>query len=262
MQRKVNEDEDDDEEPEDDVVDLSVNAFREYALFRNSNDPPTADTVDGACQMYDETLANAVMFARTMPAVKRLPFKRYRNTFVPDVDDDRERWAFTVDECETATLYAHGVRILDAVARALCRSGSSVDNVRYEVLAVDVATGHHKRYAFADIRSRLDDLLAKADGDVETAAAVQRALCRAHAELEKRTQRLALALLVDEEQTAVELLSPTVLKAHAAYFDPVAASGLHPHNTRKVFRYVLQKSLELLESIPYITEFIHHCQTI
>lgn len=243
VQRTVNEDEDDDEEPEDeDVVDLSVDAFREHALFRNSNDSPTVDTLDGACRMYDDTLANAVMFARTMPAVRRLPFKRYRNTFVPDVDDDdRERWAFTVDECETAALYAHGVRVLDAVARALCRNGSSVDDVRYEVLAVDVATGHHERYAYADIRSRLDALTSKADGDVEMAAAVQRALCRAHAELEKRTQRLALALLVHDEQTTVDLLSPSVLKAHAAYFDPVAASGLHPHNTRKVFRYVLDE---------------------
>jgi len=84
----------------------------------------------------------------------------------------------------------------------------------------------------------VDALLAGAAEGETAAAAVRGVLCRTHAELERRTQRLALALLADDERTAVDLMSPRALKLHASYFDPVAANELHPHNTRKVFRYV------------------------
>lgn len=218
---------------------LTLAAFREYAPFRNGNDRPTVDTADAAGRLYADALAEAVRFARTMPAVGRLSRKRYRNTFVPaaTADDHRSRWPRTVAECETAALCAHGVRVLDAVTAA----GASAD-VRYEVSAADVAVGHRERYALADVRSRLDALLRRTGagrGTADEQPAVREALCRTHAELEKRTQRLALALLADREQTAVSLLTPVALKTHAAYFDPVAAHELHPHNTRKVFRYVL-----------------------
>jgi len=214
---------------------LTLGAFREYAPFRNSNDPPTADTADAAGRLYADALAEAVRFARTMPAVGRLSRKRYRNTFVP-ADDGRSRWPRTVAERETAALFGHGVRVLDAVTAA---AGAPAD-VRYEVSAADVAVGHRERYALADVRSRLDALLRRTAGTSERQQlAVREALRRAHAELEKRTQRLALALLADREQTAVSLLTPAALKAHAAYFDPVAAHELHPHDTRKVFRYAL-----------------------
>jgi hypothetical protein len=193
--------------------------------------------------LYADALAEAVRFALTMTAIGRLPFRRYRNTFVgvDDVDDMRvaEPWPPTVAECETAALYAHGVRVLDAVAKAVGQT-DGVPDVRYEVTATDVTVGHRERYGFADVQSRLDNIsltLVKTVA-LEVDGNVQAALCRAHAELQMRTQRVALALLVDQERTAVDLLTPTALKAHAAYFDPVAASALHPHNTRKVFRYV------------------------
>jgi len=245
-------DEQDDDERDDDGGDdlLSADVFREYAAFRNVNDVPTAVTVAGAGSMYTDALAEAVRFAQTMAAVRRLPFRRYRNTCVgvDDVDDPRVAgpWPSTVADCETAALYAHGVRVLEAVAGAVSRpDGAPV--VRYEVTAADVTVGHRERYGLADVTSRLNDLLLLAktvdytvqgvaveqvDGDVLTA------LCRAHAEVHTRTQRLALALLADNERTAVDLMAPSALKAHAAYFDPVAASALHPHNTRRIFRYV------------------------
>lgn len=225
----------DDQEEEDAAAtaeDLSANAFRAYTLFRNVNDAPKADTVDGACRMYADALAEAVRFARTMPAVGRLSFKLYRNSFSANSDDadERSRWPAVVAECETAALYAHGVRVLDAVLAA----GTSLANVvRYEVLAADVTAGRRERYTFADVQSRLDTLLAQA---AEKEEVVTSALCRAHDELEKRTQRLALALLADEEQTAADLLPARALKAHAMYYDPVSANELHPHNTRKIFR--------------------------
>ncbi|XP_060837365.1 uncharacterized protein LOC132919642 [Rhopalosiphum padi] len=237
------EDEQDDDEQDDDGDVLSVGAFREYAGFRNVNDVPMVATVAGASRLYADALAEAVRFAQTMTAIGRLPFRRYRNTFVgvDDVDDMRvaEPWPPTVAECETAALYAHGVRVLDAVARAVGQT-DGVPDVRYEVTATDVTVGHRERYGFADVQSRLDNIsltLVKTVA-LEVDGNVQAALCRAHAELQMRTQRLALALLVDQERTAVDLLTPTALKAHAAYFDPVAASALHPHNTRKVFRTI------------------------
>ncbi|XP_029342325.1 uncharacterized protein LOC100162198 [Acyrthosiphon pisum] len=235
-------DEQDDDEQDDDGDDLSVNAFREYALFRNVNDVPTAVTAMGAGRTYVYVLSEAVRFALNMTAVGRLPFRRYRNTFV-GVDNVAGPWPPTVGECEAAALYAHGVRVLDAVAEAVGRTDGEPD-VRYEVTAEDVVVGHLKRYGFADIHSRLDDLLTRVKkvsrmaANVDVDAKVQAALCRAHAELQMRTQRLTLALLVDHERTAVDLLTPAALKAHAAYFDPVAASALHPHNTRKVFRTI------------------------
>lgn len=246
VRRAENEDEDEDDndgeptaEVAADTVNTSVEAFREYAPFRNFNDPPTADGVDAAGRMYADALAEAVRFGRGMPAVERLPFKRYRNTFVTAAaaEDDRARWPSTVAsviDCESAALYAHGVRVLDAVAAADAR-------VRYEVLAADVTAGLRERYTYADVRSRLDAVLSAtgtADG-----TAVKDALCRAYEELEKRTQRLALAVLADNERVSVALMTPHALKAHAAYFDPVAANELHPHNTRKVFRYVQRFSL-------------------
>lgn len=230
--------EQDAEEQDDDDDSLSADAFRAYAFFRNVNDAPMVDTAAGACQMYADALTEAVRFARTMPAVGRLPFKRYRNSFstvVNDDNDERLRWPAVVAECETAALYAHGVRVLDAVLA----TGSSVADVRYEVLAADVTTGCKERYAFADIRSRMDTLLARAT-EQETSVAIKNALCQTHAELEKRTQRFALALLANNEQTAVDLLPARALKAHAMYFDPVSANELHPHNTRKIFRYVME----------------------
>jgi len=235
-------DEQDDDEQDDDGDDLSVNAFREYSLFRNANDAPTAATAIGAGRMYVYLLSEAVRFALSMTAVGRLPFRRYRNTFV-GVDSVAGPWPPTVAECEVAALYAHGVRVLDVVAESVGRTDGGPD-VRYEVTAEDVVVGHLKRYGFADIHSRLDDLMTRVKKvrgmatDVDVDANVRTALCRAHEELQSRTQRLALALLVDHERTAVDLLTPAALKAHAAYFDPVAASALHPHNTRKVFRYV------------------------
>jgi len=243
-------DEQDDDEQDDDGDDLSANAFRKYAGFRNINDVPTAVTAAGAGRMYLDALAEAVRFAQTMTAVGRLPFRRYGNTFVgvDNVADLRVAgpWPPTVAECETAALYAHGVRVLDAIAEATGRT-DGVPAVLYEVTAADVVVGYRERYGFADVRSRLDDLLTRVKtvdipveetADVEVDANVRVALCRLHAELQMRTQRLALALLVDHERTAIDLLTPAALKAHAAYFDPVAASALHPHNTRKVFRYV------------------------
>lgn len=237
------EDEQDDDEQDDDGDDLSVGAFREYAVFRNVNDVPTADTVAGAKRLYVDSLAEAVRFAQTMAAIGRLPFRRYRNTFVGVDSQVVEPWPPTVAECETAALYAHGVRVLDAVARSVGQPDVGLD-VRYEVTATDVAVGHRERYGFADVQSRLNGILTMVK-TVDFAVTeevydnVRDVLCRAHAELQMRTQRLALALLVDQERTAVDLLTPAALKAHAAYFDPVAASALHPHNTRKLFRYVL-----------------------
>lgn len=244
-------DEQDDDEQDDDGDDLSASAFHKYAGFRNINDVPTAVTAPGAGRMYLDALAEAVRFAQTMTAVGRLPFRRYGNTFVgvDNVVDPRVAgpWPPTVAECETAALYAHGVRVLDAITEAIGRT-DGVPDVRYEVTAADVMVGYRERYGFADVRSRLDDLLTRVKtvdipveeeaADVEVDPNVRMALCRLHAELQMRMQRLALALLVDHERTAVDLLTPSALKAHAAYFDPVAASALHPHNTRKVFRYV------------------------
>lgn len=237
------EDEQDDDEQDDDGDDLSVGAFREYAMFRNVNDVPTVHTVIGAKRLYADAMAEAVRFAQTMAAVGRLPFRRYRNTFVGVDSRVAEPWPPTVAECETAALYAHGVRVLDAVARSFGQPDVGLD-VRYEVTAADVAVGYRERYGLADIQSRLNGIqttVKAADFAVtdERYDNVRDALCRAHAELQMRTQRLALALLVDQERTAVDLLTPAALKAHAAYFDPVAASALHPHNTRKLFRYVL-----------------------
>lgn len=238
-------DEHDDDEQDDEGDDLSANAFREYTGFRNVNDVQTATTAAGAGHMYVDALIEAVKFAQNMTAVGRLPVRRYRNTFV-GLDNVAESWPPTVVGCETAALYAHGVRVLDAVIASVGRTDGERD-IRYEVTAVDVAVGHRERYRFSDIRSRLDDLLKlvkTVDIPVQEAAAVEvdayvrTALCRVHAEVQMRMQRLALALLADRERTAVDLLSPAALKAHAAYFDPVAASSLHPHNTRKVFRYV------------------------
>lgn len=242
MQADDREEQDVELEEDNNADSLSTDAFRAYASFRNINDAPAVDTVDGACRMYADALSEAVRFVQTMPAVGRLPFKRYRNSFsiVNDDNDERSRWPAVVVECETAALYAHGIRVLDVVLAA----GSSVADVRYEVLAADVTTGHQKRYTFADIRSRLDTLLALAT-EQETSVVIKNALCQTHAELEKRTQRLALALLVDNEQTAVDLLPASALKAHAMYFDPVSANELHPHNTRRVFRYVLENILFL-----------------
>lgn len=220
-------------------VELSACSFRGYTAFRHANDPPTADTVGGVGRMYADGLAEAVRFARTMPAVARLPPARYRNTFVADdVDDgDQEQWPISVAECETAALYAHGVRVLDTVA--VPSSVADDDVRRYRVLATDVTTGLRRRYARADVLSRLDALLAETDGwDERRTVALKEAFRRTCAELEYRTQRLALALLIEREQTAVELMSPQVLKAHAAYYDQAAAIQLHPHNTRKIFRYV------------------------
>lgn len=225
------------------AADLSAKAFREYAMFRNVNEVLTVDTVDGAGHVYANALTEAVRFVRTMTAVGRLPFKRYLNTFAA-ADEHRDAWPSTVVECETAALYAHGVRVLDAVAEALMQRGeqrtSSADDCcgDYEVTTADVVTGHRERYSHADVLSRLDAVLAAAG----QTPAVKEALCRTHAELEKRTQRLALALLVDDERTACSLMSPSALKAHAAYFDPLAAKELHPHNIRKVFRYVHNSS--------------------
>lgn len=252
--QKTTEDEEDDDndcglEPEaldnDDVaaVDLSVKAFREYAMFRNVNDVSVADTVDGAGRMYADTLAEAVRFVRTMAAVGRLPFKRYRNTFVT-ADEHRAEWPSTVADCETAALFAHGVRVLDAMAEALrceLRTPSADDccgDGGYEVSTADVVTGHRERYAHTHVLSRLDAVLIAAGRAPAAAPAVKEALCRTYAELEKRMQRLALALLVDNERTACSLLPPNALKGHASYFDPLAAKELHPHNTRKVFRCV------------------------
>lgn len=217
---------------------LSVNAFREYAAFRHANDPPVADTVDGVCRMYADALAEAVRFARTMPAVGQLSPGLYRNTFVADDDDDCEQWPSSAAECETAALYAHGVRVLDAAAAAAgALPDTDADDVgRYRVLAADVTAGLRRRYTHADVRSRLDALLA--DADEWRTAALEKALRRSCAELEYRTQRLALALLTNRERTVTELMSPHALKTHAAYYDPAAAIELHPHNTRKVFRYV------------------------
>nr|QUH22250.1 tRNA dimethylallyltransferase [Megoura viciae] len=243
-------DEQDDDEQDDDGDDLSVNAFREYAGFRNANDVPMAVTAAGAGRMYVDALAEAVRFAQTMTAVGRLPFRRYRNTFVSvdNVVDPRVvgLWPPTVAECETAALYAHGVRVLDAAIEAVRRTDGKPD-VRYEIMAADVVVGHRERYGFVDVRFRLNNLLTRLKTgvipvqeavDVEVEANVRVALCQAHVELQMRTQRLALALLADHERTAVDLLTPAALKAHAAYFDPVAASALHPHNTRKVFRTI------------------------
>ncbi|XP_025416630.1 uncharacterized protein LOC112687878 isoform X2 [Sipha flava] len=249
----VEDDDDDDcgggvgpEAPDNDdlTVDLSAKAFQEYAMFRNVNDVPTADTVDGAGRMYADTLAEAVRFVRTMAAVGRLPFKRYRNTFVAADDERRAEWPSTVVDCETAAVFAHGVRVLDAVAGALRREPRtpSVDEYcgdgGYEVSVADVVTGHRERYARAHVMSRLDAVLAAAGRAPAVEPAVTEALCRTCAELEKRTQRLALALLVDNERTACSLLSPNALKVHASYFDPLAAKELHPHNVRKVFRTI------------------------
>lgn len=239
-------DEHDDDEQDDEVDDLSANAFREYAGFRNVNDVQTAITVAGAGHMYVDALSEAVKFAQNMTAVGRLPVRRYRNTFV-GADNVAESWPPTVVECETAALYAHGVRVLDAVIASVGRTDGG-PNIQYEVTSADVVVGHRERYRFGDIRSRLDDLLKlvktadipiQETMTVEVDADARTALCRMHAEVQVRMQRLALALLADHERTAVDLLSPAALKAHAAYFDPVAASALHPHNTRKVFRYVL-----------------------
>ncbi|XP_022162711.1 tRNA dimethylallyltransferase, mitochondrial [Myzus persicae] len=243
-------DEQDDDEQDDDGDDLSADAFREYSGFRNVNDVPIAVTAAGAGRMYVDALAEAVRFAQTMTAIGRLPVRRYRNTFVgvDNVVDPRmaEPWPPTVAECETAALYAHGVRVLGGVAEAVGRTDGAPD-VQYEVTAADITVGHRERYGLADVQSRLDDLLTlvkNVDIPVNEAAAaevdanVRTALCRVHAELQMRTQRLALALLADHERTAVDLLTPAALKAHAAYFDPVAASALHPHNTRKVFRTI------------------------
>lgn len=231
VQRPADDGDDQEEEAVATAEDLSADAFRAYTLFRNVNDAPAVNTANGACRMYADALAEAVRFARTMPAVGRLSFKLYRNSFSANSGDgdERSRWPAVVAECETAALYAHGVRVLDAVLAA----GTAAANVCYEVLAADVTAGRRERYAFADVQSRLDTLLAQAaDKEVATSA-----LCRVHDELEKRAQRLALALLADEEQTAVDLLSARALKAHAMYFDPVSANELHPHNTRKIFRY-------------------------
>lgn len=221
---------------------LSADAFRAYGLFRNVNDVPIVDTVDGAYRMYINALTEAVRFARTMPAVERMPFKRYRNSFstVNDNNDERSRWPAVVNECETAALYAHGVRVLDAVLA----TSSSVADVQYEVLAADVTTGRQEWYTFADIQSRMGTLLARAT-EQETSMVIKNVLCQMHAEVEKRTQRLALALLADNEQTAVDLLPAHALKAHAMYFDPVSANELHPHNTRRVFRYVMEEYIIL-----------------
>ncbi|XP_015366387.1 PREDICTED: tRNA dimethylallyltransferase, mitochondrial isoform X1 [Diuraphis noxia] len=238
-------DEHDDDEQDDEGDGLSANAFREYAGFRNVNDVQTATTAVGAGHMYVDALVEAVKFAQNMTAVGRLTVRRYRNTFV-GADNVAEPWPPTVVECETAALYAHGVRVLDAVMASVGRTEGVLD-IQFEVTAADVVVGHRERYRFGDIRSRLDDLLKlvkTADismqdaGTVEVDAYVRKTLCRVHAEVQMRMQRLALALLADHERTAVDLLSPATLKAHAAYYDPVAASALHPHNTRKVFRTI------------------------
>lgn len=240
--------------------DLSVDAFREYAPFRHPNDKPTAATPEAAGRMYADALAEAVRFARTMAAVGRLPFKRYRNTFATAEVVDRGEpspWPSAVAECETAALYAHGVRVLDAVAVVLAGTGTPLDDVRYDVSAADVAVGHRERYARADVRSRLDGLLAAAAAAGRDAECIlAEALCRMHAEVERRVQRLALALLVDRERTAVDLVTAADLKAHAAYFDPVAANELHPHNTRKVFRYAC-RLVYYIRHISFYSQY--HC---
>lgn len=234
------EDSDDDDDGGDGFASPSLDEFREYALFRHVNDAPAADTADGAGRMYADTLSEAVRFVRTMPAVGRLSRQRYRYTFAPVAETELAA-ASEPAECEAAALFAHGVRILDAalvaVADGSCEALAAGD-VRYEVLAADATTASHRdRPGPADVRRRLDALLRAADdrgpGERE---AVRQVLCRACTEVEKRAQRLALALLADDELTAVALISPAALKAHAAYFDPVTANGLHPHNTRKVFR--------------------------
>lgn len=217
----------------------TLNAFREYALFRHVNDAPTADTADGAGRMYADALSEAVRFARTMPAVGRLSRRRYRYTFAP-ATAETELTAAPPAECEAAALFAHGVRVLDAALAAVVDGScdAPVAGGPYEVLAADAATaGHRDRPGLVDVRRRLDALL-RAAGDRGPAqqAAVRETLCRACAEVERRAQRLALALLADDENTAVALITPAALKAHAAYFDPVTANSLHPHNTRKVFR--------------------------
>lgn len=222
--------------------DLSAAAFREYAPFRHRNDAPAAATAEAAGRMYADALAEAVRFARTMPAVGRLSSKRYRNTFAPQPHeppaDGPSAWPSAVAECETAALYAHGVRWLDAVAAAGPAASDAAVLGRCDVCAADVAAGHSGRYARADVRSRLDGLLRLAADGAHADDALAAALRRAHAAVERRVQRLALALLAERERTAVDLVAAADLKAHAAYFDPVAANELHPHNTRKVFRYV------------------------
>jgi len=215
----------------------SVDDFREYSPFRHGNDPPTADTATGAGEMYADALADAVTFARVTSARGRLSYKRYGRTFADCGGGAWRRWrvsSTSVAECETVALYAHGVRVLDAVA--------GQPSPEYEVSAADVTAGLRDRYSGVHVRCRLDDLLRRTDaaGQPDRAAVVAAALCRMRAEVAYRTQRLALALLVDDERTAVDLLSPAALKAHAAYFDPAAAVELHPHNTRKVFRYGLR----------------------
>lgn len=246
--RQIREEEDDDDGAEDHIEtsptylqrhavpsELCENDFREYAMFRDANDAPAADTVDGASRMYADAVVESVRFARTMPAVGSLPIVRYRNTFMMDgAEDDRTMWPSVVAECETAALYAHGVRVLDAVHEAR----QLPDDVRYAVLAADVTTGCRELYTFADVRRKLEGLLASVASDVDatTVVRVKDALCRMHAEVINRTQRLALALLVDDERTAVGIMSACALKSHAMYFDPLAAIELHPHNIRKVFR--------------------------
>ncbi|VVC32895.1 Zinc finger C2H2-type,P-loop containing nucleoside triphosphate hydrolase,Matrin/U1-C-like, C2H2- [Cinara cedri] len=226
------------DDADDAAVDLSVESFRQHATFRHANDLIEAQTVAGAGLMYANALGDALQFAWTMPAVERLPAARYRNTYVADDggddDDDREQWPSSVAECEMAALYAHGVRVLDAVTEAQVHG--NYDVIRYPVLGTDVTAGLRQRYSMADVRNRMDVLLAATDESCE--AAFIEAMRRTCAEVESRTQRLALALLTENERTAVELISPRALRAHAAYYDQAAALELHPHNTRKVFRTI------------------------
>ncbi|XP_050433908.1 tRNA dimethylallyltransferase isoform X2 [Adelges cooleyi] len=212
------------------ATDLSLDAFRQYRMFRHSNDAVTAvDTADAARHLYRETLAETARFVKH--TVSKLSHKQRRNTFADAADGPVSKSGGVPPvERELSALYSHGVRCLDALTAAI-RDGLSADTVRFDVLAAD----GDGRFSCADVQRRLESLMALAEKHEE---AVKNALYKMHRELEMRAQRVMLALLADQEKTVVDLLSPEMLKAHALYFDPVTANTLHPHNVRKVFRCI------------------------
>lgn len=225
--------------------DLSAEAFRRFAMFRNRNDVPTPTTAAAACRCYADTLTEAERFAREMVAAAGLSMRRYANTFVDYADAER-RWPRDLVQCELAALYAHGVRTMDAVCDEAthneplaCKDdghGTSRWPPKYQVRAADVTTGLEQRYGRSDVDARIASLQRQLAVVGNEATAVDR-LGRTRAELQRRVERLMLALLVEQERLALDLIaSPGTLKMHALYYDPVGANALHPHNTRKVFR--------------------------
>ncbi|XP_050545877.1 tRNA dimethylallyltransferase isoform X2 [Daktulosphaira vitifoliae] len=215
-------------------IDLSLNAFRQYRMFRHTTDiVPVPDNLDSAKHLYLETLRETVRFVKNM--LPALSIELYRNTFV-DIEDQTFPVHLNSDlvECELNAMYSHGVRCLNAIKKTL-KKGSTLENVQFAVLVEDCRLADRKPFMQDDVEYCLNELVLDSN---DNGVVIKEALYKLHLELEIRAERIMLALLVNDEKTVVDLLSPERLKLHAFYFDPVTANTLHPHNTRKVFRSI------------------------